>query len=77
MRNQQEIGLRDGIKPTYRLGIVLLGIFLVGFGAGRMLTGRTNYIHPWGMAFAPFSILIGILLIAASILTWARNKQLR
>ena len=75
MKNREKTGLFDGIKPIYRLGIVLLGLLFVGSGVRHVLSGRTNYYNPWGhLVFAPFSILIGLLLIVAIIFVWVRNK---
>jgi hypothetical protein len=75
MSNRENSSLFEGIKPIYRLGMVLLALFLVILGALDMLSGRTNYYNHWGhVVFAPFLILIGFLLIVAIVFAWARNK---
>lgn len=75
MKNQRKTGLFDGIKPIYRLGIVLFALFLMVSGVFKVLSGRTNYYNLWGhLAFAPSLILVGLLLIVAMIFAWVRNK---
>lgn len=75
MKNRAQTGLLDGIKPIYRLGIVLLGLFFVGLGVLHVLSGRTNFFNPWGqLVFAPSAILVGLSIIAANIFAWVRNK---
>jgi hypothetical protein len=75
VKNRQETGLFDGIKPIYRLGIVLLGLFCVAWGVVAVLSGHTNYYNRRGhVVFTPFLILIGVSIIVASIVAWVRNK---
>jgi hypothetical protein len=75
MKNRLETDLFDGVKPIYMIGLVLLGLFFASFGLLDVLSGRTNYLNPWGhVAFAPFAILIGLSIIVAIIFAWVRNK---
>jgi hypothetical protein len=75
VKNQRKTGLFDGIKPIYRLGMVLFALFLMGMGVLDVLGGRTYYYNRWGrLVFPPFFILIGLSMIVAIISAWVRNK---
>jgi hypothetical protein len=75
VKNRHSTGLLDGVKPIYRLGLVLVALLLVSSGVRHVLSGRTHYYNPWGnLLFAPFLILIGLLLMVAIIVAWVKNK---
>ncbi|HYL61517.1 MAG TPA: hypothetical protein VE077_02770 [Candidatus Methylomirabilis sp.] len=73
MKNSQ--GPFDALKPIYRLGVVLIGLLFVSIGAVNVLGGRTNYFNAWEqVVFAPFAILVGLLLIVTVVVVPARKK---
>jgi hypothetical protein len=75
VKKRPDTGLFDGVKPIYRLGMVLFALLLVGSGVADVLGGRTNYYNRWGhLVFAPSAILVGLSLIVAIIFAWVRNK---
>jgi hypothetical protein len=61
MKAKARRGLFDGVKPIYRLGLVLVSFVCIGIGILRILEGKTNELNPWDqMVFAPFAIFIGV-----------------
>lgn len=63
------------IKPIYRLGVVLLGLLMLATGVLVVMSGKTHFQNYWGApVFAPFAIVIGLLIILAMIISWVRDQ---
>jgi hypothetical protein len=59
----QPLALR---RPIEWIGFGLVGLVLIATGALALLTGETHYANFWGApVFAPFAIVIGLLLLIA------------
>lgn len=64
-----------GTKPIYRLGVVCLGLLMLATGVLVVMNGRTHFQNYWGApVFAPFAIVIGLLIIVAMIISWVRDR---
>jgi hypothetical protein len=52
------------IRPAYRYGLAIVGLTIVFGGVLKILNGNLHYMNYRGvLSFAPFSIIIGSLLI--------------
>jgi hypothetical protein len=46
-----------------RIVFAFISLFLIALGVGTLLNHRLEYLNYWGgMVFAPFAILIGVML---------------
>ena len=60
--------LRRMLKRHSRLGGALLGVFAVCYGVLQIVRGELNYQNYWGgLVFAPFTILLGALILYLSL----------
>jgi hypothetical protein len=58
----------DPRKPFYRALFVLIGIAVIASGLKPLWRGDSSYENWWGgLAFAPFAIIFGIVLIVGAI----------
>lgn len=75
MKSQKVKGLFDGATPKQRLGWVFVGLIVIATGVLSLLEGGTNYRNFWGLVvFAPFTVVVGLLLIVAVVVAWMRSK---
>ena len=52
------------MKPAYRHGLAIVGLMIMFGGVLKILNGNPHYMNYRGvLTFAPFSIIIGSLLI--------------
>jgi len=61
--------LRPGkLKPASRYGLAIVGLMIVGGGLLKIVIGNEHGTNSRGvLAFAPFSIVIGVLLVLLAI----------
>jgi hypothetical protein len=63
------------LKPVQQVVLGLLGLMVLGWGVLTLFGGRLHYSNVWGgMMFAPFALLIGILVIVMAIKTGEHTR---
>jgi hypothetical protein len=56
------------LKPAQQIVLGFLGLMVLGSGLFTLLGGMLHYSNVWGgMMFAPFALLIGILVVVVAI----------
>ena len=62
-------------RPIGWFGFGFAGLVLIATGALALLTGETHYANFWGApVFAPFAIVIGLLLLITVFMQWRKWK---
>jgi hypothetical protein len=63
------------LKPAQQVILGFLGLMVLDWGVLTLLGGRLHYSNVWGgMMFAPFALLIGILVIVVAIKMRAHTR---
>jgi len=58
------------LRPVYRLALGIVGLMIALGGVSKMLLGTLNYTNYRGiLSFAPFSIIIGSLVVLVALKT--------
>ena len=58
----------DPSKPFYRTLFLVMGTAMIGFGIAPLRHGNLSYENWWGgLAFAPFAIIFGIIIVLGAI----------
>jgi hypothetical protein len=75
VKNQPKPDPFEGLKPIYRLGVVMIGLAAISISVLRWLRNGMNCENYWGqVVFAPFGVLIGVLMIVAVVVGWFKGK---
>jgi multisubunit Na+/H+ antiporter MnhB subunit len=62
-------------RPFDWFGFGFVGLVLIATGTLALLTGETHYPNFWGApVFAPFAIVIGLLLLVTVFTQWRKWK---
>jgi len=58
----------DPRRPIYRAFFLILGTVMIGFGLAPLRHGSVSYETWWGgLAFAPFAVTFGIIIVLGAI----------
>ena len=63
------------LKPAQQVVLGFVGLMILGWGVLTLLGGALHYSNVWGgMMFAPFALLIGILVVLVAIKMGEHNS---
>ena len=63
-------------KPSRWIGVVLIGLAIAVCGALKLLAGHAYYRNYWNApVFAPFVVVIGVLFVAAVVVSVVRERR--
>lgn len=75
MNTKAQKGPIHRVKPVYQLGLVLVGLMIAATGLRSLLKGSLHYHSVVNQpVFAPFAILVGLLMIVVVVAAWVSNK---
>ena len=73
--NKRYFHLMEWRRPIDWIGFGFLGLVLIATGTVAFVTGETHYGNFWGApVFAPFAVVIGLLLLVAVFAQWRKWK---